>query len=246
MDTSLAPLMKPILARTPVATIDEVLARLDEIAAALPAGDGVAAFAKLYGAVTAQVRGAVGGGGAAGPFQDPAWLARLDVVFANLFFDALGAFCTNDARTPRAWWPLFSLRSNPAIAPLQFAFAGVNAHINRDLPVALVSTCREMNRPLAKPTPEHADYVAVNPILTAVEQKIKADYLGGALAAADHLAGKLDDRLASWSLIEARAAAWTHGEALWALRGLPGLAAAFLDSLDGLVGFAGRGLLLPL
>ena len=103
-----------------------------------------------------------------------------------------------------------------------------------------------MNRPLAKPTPEHADYVAVNPILTAVEQKIKADYLGGALAAADHLAGKLDDRLASWSLIEARAAAWTHGEALWALRGLPGLAAAFLDSLDGLVGFAGRGLLLPL
>jgi hypothetical protein len=27
------------------------------------------------------------------------------------------------------------------VAPIQFALAGMNAHINRDLPLALVATC---------------------------------------------------------------------------------------------------------
>jgi len=39
--------------------------------------------------------------------------------------------------------------------------------------------------------------------------------------------------------------AWTNGEALWNLRGMPSLAADYVDALDGMVGFAGRGLLLP-
>ena len=29
-------------------------------------------------------------------------------------------------------------------APIQFALAGMNAHINRDLPLALVETCDEL------------------------------------------------------------------------------------------------------
>ena len=41
-----------------------------------------------------------------------------------------------------------------------------------------------------------------------------------------------------------RAGAWSHGEALWALRGSDLLSTTFLDALDGLVGFASRGLLI--
>ena len=45
--------------------------------------------------------------------------------------------------------------------------------------------------------------------------------------------------------LRARDAAWTNGQALWALKEMPPLATAFLDSLDRMVGLAGRGLLLP-
>ena len=48
-----------------------------------------------------------------------------------------------------------------------------------------------------------------------------------------------------WNITQARNAAWINGEALWGLRGDARLAAAFLDTLDGTVGFAGRGLLVP-
>jgi hypothetical protein len=41
-----------------------------------------------------------------------------------------------------------------------------------------------------------------------------------------------------------RDAAWTNAEVLWALRQMPALRDAFFARLDGLTGFAGRGLLL--
>ena len=62
---------------------------------------------------------------------------------------------------------------------------------------------------------------------------------------ADEVLGHLDDVIAIWSITEARNAAWTNGEALWALRDHPDLTAAFEDTLDGTVGFASRGLLVP-
>ena len=49
-----------------------------------------------------------------------------------------------------------------------------------------------------------------------------------------------------WNVERARDAAWVQGEALWALRGVGFLERRYLDTLDRLVGFAGRGLLVPL
>ena len=42
---------------------------------------------------------------------------------------------------PTAWQPLFERRADPGIEPIQFALAGMNAHINHDLPLAVVATC---------------------------------------------------------------------------------------------------------
>ncbi len=55
----------------------------------------------------------------------------------------------------------------------------------------------------------------------------------------------LDDVVANWSVREARAAAWTNGAALWLLRSEATLSRDYVDALDGIVGFAGRGLLVP-
>ncbi len=60
-----------------------------------------------------------------------------------------------------------------------------------------------------------------------------------------HRVHRIDDVLAMWDVARARDAAWTNGEALWALRADEALSAAFLRTLDRTVGFAGRGLLLP-
>ena len=228
----------------PPSSVAEVIARMEAIVADGPPRDGVAAFASLYLAVTRGVQAEL----AAANFADPRFLERLDIVFAGLFFDAYSSFRRDPGKAPRAWTPLFRDRARKDIAPLQFALAGMNAHINRDLPVALVRTCAELGIEPAKSSNQHADFQRVNGLLARVEQQIKQAYLTGPLATIDRLLHRLhriDDVVAMWDIEQARSAAWNNGQALWALRGDPDLAAAFLDTLDGTVGFAGRGLLIP-
>lgn len=224
-------------------TVPDVVARLHAVEASAPPGDGVVCFARLYREVTEAVEAQLAGGQPTGrPF-----LERLDVRFAALFLAAFDAFDGGRA-VPPAWAPLFSQRSQHGVAPLQFAIAGMNAHVNRDLPVALVSTCRELGLNLAEASPQHAAFEQVNALLSQVEAKIKGLYLTGWLRAVDRLVHRfqrLDDVVAMWDVARARDAAWTNGRALWALQETPPLAEAFLDSLDRMVGLAGRGLLLP-
>ena len=225
-------------------TVPEVIARMEAIQAASKRADGVACFARLYCEVTEGLNADI----AQRTFADQAFLARLDVVFANLFFTALETYERDPAATPSAWVPLFAARSRHGIAPLQFALAGMNAHINRDLPVALVATCDESGIDLRGGSPEHSDFETVNGLLAQVEARVKASYLTGALAFLDRLVhrfDRIDDVLAMWDIRRARDAAWCNGETLWALRSDAALRTEFVGALDRMVGFAGRGLLIP-
>jgi hypothetical protein len=216
-------------------TIPEVLARMRAIEAALPPDDGVAWFTRLYRAVTENVEAAI----RPGAFKNPLFLERLDVVFANLFFAAL-------ERTPRAWSPLLVCRAKPHIAPIQFALCGMNAHINRDLPIALVQTAAELGVDLTRIRGAHTDFVAVNALLARTEARVKKQFATGIVGIADDALGKLDDRIAMWDVGRAREAAWVQGQVLWRLRAVPALSRRYVDTLDRTVGFAGRGLLVPL
>ena len=213
--------------------------------APLPRNDGVACFTRLYLAVTEGVQERLAGF----VFADPAFLARLDVVFANLFFTALDASAGKDSRDlPHAWTPLIEGRAARGIAPLQFALAGMSAHINRDLPVALVTTCTELGIGLEEGSPQHRDFEHVNAVLAEVEAQVKAQYLTGFLRTLDrlvHRIDRLDDIVAMWNVARARDAAWVNAEALWALQGDAGLSANYLVALDRMVGLTCRGLLVP-
>ena len=229
---------------TSATTIAEVVARLEAIAAPLPRSDGIACFARLYLAVTKGVQERVAGL----DFVDTRFLARLDVVFADLFLAALEAFEDDPTRAPRAWLPLFEARSRRGIAPLQFALAGMNAHINRDLPVALVATCSELDLHPGKDSPQHADFERVNAVLATVEAEVKQEYVTGWLRRLDHLVHRvhrIDDVVAMWNIGRARDAAWANAEALWAMRDDADLTGDYLATLDRTTGFAGRGLLVP-
>lgn len=225
-------------------SVPAVVERLREIEESGPRSDGVVCFAGLYRQVTEGVQVEL----AQQSFEDAQFLERLDVAFAGLFFAALAAYEQGAADVPSAWVPLFSQRSRRGVAPLQFALAGMNAHINRDLPVALVATCQELGLDLLAATREHADFERVDLLLAQVEKRIKDLYLTGWVRILDrllHRIHRLDDVIAMWDVSRARDAAWTNGQTLWGLRGLPDLAAEFLEVLDRMVGFAGRGLLVP-
>ena len=227
-----------ILDRTPVTSIDEVLARMHEIEAALPATDGVACFNKLYLAVTANMIVAE----QSGIFASAAFLSALDVAFGNLYFGALKAL-EIDAPPPRAWAPLFAARSRTDVAPLQFALAGMNAHINGDLPVGLVQTFTALGIEMARPSEQAVDFDKVNDVLVTTEATIAAQYFTPLLEELHRDVHGADDVVANWSVREARAAAWSNGATLWHLRAFPALSRDYLETLDGIVGFAGRGLL---
>ena len=225
-------------------TVSEAVARLREIEASAPRTDGVVCFARLYREVTEGVSAQLD----AHTFQHNAFVEALDLAFADLFFTALASFAREPSTTPRAWLPLFERRARRDIAPIQFAVAGMNAHINRDLPVALVDTCRSLGLDLRNGSHEHADYLRVNALLARVESRVKESYLTGWTKLASrllHRAGHADDVVAMWDVTRARDAAWTNGLALWHLHGEPELSAQFLLTLDRMVGLAGRGLLEP-
>jgi hypothetical protein len=225
-------------------TVDDAIARMEAILEPLPRNDGLACFTRLYLAVTKGVQAQLAGA----TFAHPDLLALLDVRFAGLFFSAVDASARGGRSLPRAWAPLFDARSATKIAPLQFALAGMNAHINRDLPVALVETFREIRLELTDDSPVHADYLRVNALLARVEAQEKAHFLDGWLRGIDrvlHRADRLDDVVAMWNVERARDAAWTNAEALWAIRGDRSLFDRYLTTLDRSVGLAGRGMLVP-
>ena len=232
------------MTESPPAHIQEVIDRLRAIEGSAPSSDGVVCFARLYREVTEDVGTDVTQESSA----DARYLETLDVRFAGLFFTALDSYGSDPSKTPSAWVPLFAQRGRRGIAPLQFALAGMNAHINRDLPVALATTCRELGLDLREGSREHADFERVDSLLAQVETRIKSSYLTGWLAWVDRLVHRLhriDDVVAMWDVDRARDAAWTNAQALWALAGEPSLAGDYLLALDRMVGLAGRGLLIP-
>jgi hypothetical protein len=121
----------------------------------------------------------------------------------------------------------------------------MNAHINRDLPDGIVGAFLAQGGDVITDNVRESDFNSVNDILERVEQEVKAEFMLGVLGVIDRLGGPVDDAVAMWNVRTARSAAWTNAQVLWGLRSLPPLRDRFFRRLDGLVGLAGRGLLLP-
>jgi hypothetical protein len=219
--------------------VDDVVARLTEIDASLPADDGVACFNRMYLTVTELVRDRI----TAGFFADPAGMGALDVTFADLYLAAVDADVAGE-RVPEAWAPLFARRGDTRIEPIQFAVAGMNAHINHDLAVAVVTACGQRDAAPDAGT-FHADYLRVNTLLAAVLQQVRESYLSGIALDADREASPALNHVGAWSIDRARDAAWVNADVLWRLRDLPFARDAFADALAGSVGLVTATLLAP-
>jgi Family of unknown function (DUF5995) len=221
-----------------VSTIPEVIARMHTIDEALPRKDGIAIFNRLYLQVTLAVDAASAGT----VFENRPFLDRLDVVFAGLYFDADP---TIDSGTdcPVAWRPLVEARSE-AREPIQFALAGMTAHINHDLPIAVVTTCEELDLVPEDDSAIHRDYQRVDELLAGVETHVAGWFESGLIADIEDVTPKkTDEAIAMWSLATARDVAWNHAKLLWGLRHLGPIRDAYLDVLARTTEMAARAML---
>jgi hypothetical protein len=221
--------------------MNEAMARMQQIAAALPASDGLACFNHLYLDVTQQVAARV----TAGFFADAAFLERLDVVFANIYFDAVNAVVEQPTNLPAAWAPLMQCRTDPGIYPIQFAFAGMNAHINHDLPIAVVQTCVDLQT-APDDGSHHADYQKVDALLDAAETSLRQSFETAAVRDADQRAQAVVNLVCNWSINSARDVAWDTALALWASRDVAMVDDLFMNALARTVGMANHCLLVAL
>jgi hypothetical protein len=219
-------------------SIADVLGLMKTIDSICATNDGLQWFNWLYMQVTQAVEQDV----AAGGFSDAAWLTALDVAFATYYFDALRDYLSG-AACPGCWSAVFAVRDQAAIARIQFALAGMNAHINHDLPQAIVQTCRSANITPKHGTPQYADYTSLNTPMDALvetaKQTLDVRLPGDALPPVTHL----EDTIAAWNLAAARESAWLAAEALWQENAL--IAAVHLKILDGLTTVISKTLLVP-
>jgi hypothetical protein len=222
-----------------VHTIQDVIVAMRAIEAALPEHDGVRWFNLLYRHVTEAVQAE------AAMWADGPFLQQFDVEFAKLYFEAIAASESDPARTPHAWQPLFQSRHDEKMAPVQFALAGMNAHINNDLVIVLDRLAHTENEYPSRDGERYQDFQRVNDVLERVELELQQVLSTGLIGAIDLALGNVDTLLAMWKVRNAREAAWTNGEVVWHLRATPRLRREYLVRLDHMVGFAGRGLLAP-
>ena len=219
-------------------TVADVLSRMRTIASAVPSGDGAGVFNGVYLRVTEAVRDRLATGRV---FYDDAFIADLDVRFAGFWFAAYDA--ADDK--PKAWAAMFAERARRDILPIQFALAGMNSHIENDLPLAVVATCAA--RQLTPDSPGvRDDYDKVNDLLAGVEAKIRRSFLTEMEKSIDARLEPVAHLVSSWDIEKARDFAWLNVQTLWKLRRAGHLFDAYVATLARTVGMGSRLLLTSL
>jgi Family of unknown function (DUF5995) len=215
-------------------SVDALVARMSQVQAALPDGDGLRAFNGMYLTVTELVRDRIASGG----FADSAFMTRLDLVFAGLYLEAVDA-----AQPVSAWRPLFEQRHTPGVLSIQFALAGMNAHINHDLPIAVKQACIDLGTAPGDGH-HHDDYGKVDELLDDAEQSVRQSFESGIVLEADRHGQAVLDLVCNWSMNSAREVAWDNALALWSVRRNTWATGLLTGTLARTVAMASRMLLL--
>jgi hypothetical protein len=146
--------------------IDDLLARMRVDRTVLDAaGDARRFFHATYLRTTEAVAAEIERGG----FIDSDWVGRWDLAFAELYVDdALGA-ARNGQPVPGPWAVAFEAAANqPDLPPLRHVLFGLNAHINYDLPQALLAVIStvEFDNPIVTAR-RAADHRHIDAVLSA-------------------------------------------------------------------------------
>lgn len=201
----------PALARP----LDELLARFETTYAPLVARDDEKRhFHGLYLRNTRAVKAEIDRGG----FLDVEWVERWDVAFANRYLDALEEW-ERTGTSPGPWQLAFEAARDSAIPPLRHQLVGLNAHLNFDLPQALLAVMSDEDwADPALVARRHTDFAHIDMI---VVRRVPEEYRrllavesSGDRTLFDHLLYPLNLVASAQWLREARRKVWRNAALL--------------------------------
>jgi hypothetical protein len=142
--------------------MDELIARMAALLEPLQAdGDQRRYFHATYQRTTIAVAGEIRRGG----FADTEWVEQWDVAFADLYLEALEASLA--ARRPTRPWDI-AFGAPASLPALRHVLLGMNAHINYDLPQALLAVITdEQFDDAALLARREADHRAIDDVLAS-------------------------------------------------------------------------------
>ena len=190
--------------------IDAVIAQMVALAQDLRrTGDRRLAFHATYLRTTRAVAAAL----RAGAFADADWVDRWDVAFAQLYLDALDADRRGEP-VPAPWMVAFgAAKRQPESPSVRHVLLGMNAHINYDLPRALLAVIsdQEFDDPAVRAARE-ADHRRIDKVL---DEQVGAEdaelqRLGPARTWQDAVLQPLNRMATRRFLHEARAKVWAN------------------------------------
>jgi Family of unknown function (DUF5995) len=189
----------------PASTIDEVLARLEQIIhAAQSKKQRIGYFAALYHKVTFKVKEGIRDG----IFENGSRLGQLDVVFANRFLEAwhYGQHNPASPALSKSWRITFENCGKSSRLVLQHLLLGMNAHINYDLGISVA----EMVAKGGDINDLRKDYNAINVILSSLTYGIfnKLNIISPFLSVLGFTGTKSNSMLVQFSLGNARDGSW--------------------------------------
>jgi len=184
-----------------------VLDRMGVELAALPE-DPARHFLTTYRRVTE----AVGAAAASGQVEDPDWLGRWDVAFAELYLQALAVHRADPAGPPGPWRAAFAAPAD--LHPYLHVLLGMNAHINYDMPRSLLEVVSDADsRDRALMASRGRDHHALDAVIVALVPS-ESRHLVRAAAAAPGVLDRLllpVSRAASARLLrESRERVWAN------------------------------------
>lgn len=223
----------------PVSSMSDALTQLTVIDACLEPTDGLSAFNRMYLTFAHAISDAV--------VSDQALLspfvADLELAFVNHYLAALRRASSGEP-VPKCWALLWRHRAASDRVPVQFALAGMNAHINHDLVLALLETF-DKRRITPHDTQVQDEFTRFNALIGWLEPVARRDFHAALEAVLARPVDPVDGCVGLWSIAMAREFAWRDAAALWAVRLHEPLRARLLVQLDEAVTLASRCLLVP-
>lgn len=188
-------------------TIDDVIARLEEIIAECTSQKNPAGyFAALYFKVTCAVRDGI----RKGEFEDNARMEKLDVVFAQRYVDAWDAWKEKGV-VSASWNVAFNQTKKTMTIALQHLLLGMNAHINLDLGIAAAGFIEFGQDPSLR-----RDFIRINTILSSLMLDVLKDIqrISPLLSLLGLHAQNARSMLINFTIESARDGAWCFAEEL--------------------------------
>jgi Family of unknown function (DUF5995) len=198
-------------------SIEQLVKRMNEELAPLEAaGDARRWFLATYVRSTRAFAEEIERGG----FNDPEWVSEWDLAFADLYLDALAA--DRAGGTPSAPWTIAfrTATQQPHLPPLRHLLLAMNAHINFDLPQALLAVISpadfddvELLQQRARDH-AHADEVLLSRVSAEDTELLAA----GPRSLLDRLLQPLNRAGTKRFLVESRRKVWSNARLLDAAR----------------------------